>query len=293
MIYINLNSERSCEKVCRRKSMEHFEIFKACFPELELSEAVFNRLAKITPESLLEYREKGRLLGYAVAEKGNLRLLCVLPAYQKRGIGSRLLCQVEDQARQTGAENMTVGGGGSRLFPGMPDMARGFFEKNGYTVGGGYEEMKGDLTSFRAADYDLPVPTGVTFGWYHGPLEDLREAVAAVDETWVQYFGKDTPTFCATVGGEIASFCNVDVWENCLLSNGKNKVGAPGCVGTVPQFRKKGIGLKMVALACEELKKQGCDTCFIHYTGVGRWYARLGIETFLPWHFCEKRLRAE
>ena len=273
--------------------MEHYEIFTACFPELELSEDVFDRLAKITPENVLEYRDNSRLTGYAVAENGNLRLLCVLPAYQKQGIGSRLLHRAEEKARHEGAEKMTVGGAGSRLFPGMPVQARGFFEKRGYTVGAGYEEMKGDLASFHAADYDLPVPPGVSFGWYHGTPEALREAVAAVDETWVQYFGPDSPTYCAMADGEIASFCNVDVWEDCLLSNGKNKVGAPGCVGTVPQFRKKGIGLKMVALACEELKKQGCDTCFIHYTGVGRWYARLGIQTFLTWHCCEKRLCAE
>ena len=270
--------------------MQHYEIFTACFPELDLSKEVFERLSKITPENLMEYRENDRLIGYAVADAGALRLLCVLPAYQKRGIGSRLLCWAEERARQAGAEEMAVGGAGSRLLPGMPEKARGFFEKHGYTVGEVYEEMKGDLASFRAADHDLPVPTGVSFGWYHGPLETLHEAVAAVDESWVQYFGADSPTFCATVGGEIASFCNVDVWEYCLLSNGKNKVGAPGCVGTVPKFRKKGIGLKMVALACEELKKQGCDTCFIHYTGVGRWYARLGIKTFLSWHFCKKQL---
>ena len=84
--------------------------------------------------------------------------------------------------------------------------------------------------------------------------------------------------------------CNAEIWTNCLLSNGKNKVGAPGCVGTVPRFRRKGIGLKMVAMACEELKKQGCDTCFIHYTGVGHWYAKLGFQTFLTWYFCKKRL---
>ena len=32
--------------------MEHYEIFTACFPELELSEDVFDRLAKITPENV-------------------------------------------------------------------------------------------------------------------------------------------------------------------------------------------------------------------------------------------------
>ena len=270
--------------------MNHYEIFTACFPEAEISEAVFHGMAKLTTENLLEYKKNGCLIGYAVADAGVLRLLCVLPECQKQGIGSQLLRQAEERTRRGGAEKMVVGGTDSRLFPGMPQQARGFFEKHGYTVGGGYDEMKGDLARFQADNFDLPVPPGVSFGWYHGPLDPLHEAVAAVDESWVKYYGPDSPTYCAMLDGEIASFCNAEIWENCLLSNGKNKVGAPGCVGTVPKYRRMGIGLKMVAMACEELKKQGCDTCFIHYTGVGRWYARLGFKTFLTWHFCEKRL---
>ena len=270
--------------------MEHYEIFTTCFHELDLSEAAFRHMVKITGENLLEHRESGRLTGYAITENGALWLLCVLPEFQKQGIGSQLLRQAEDKARQAGAEKMTVGGRDSRLFPGMPEQSRGFFEKHGYTVGVGFEEMKGDLTRFRPDDFDLPVPQGVSFGWYHGLLEPLHEAVAAVDPDWVKYYGENSPTYCATLNDEIASFCNAEIWENCLVSNGKNKVGAPGCVGTVPRFRRQGIGLKMVAMACEELKKQGCDTCFIHYTGVGHWYARLGIQNILTWHFCEKRL---
>ena len=75
--------------------MEHYEVFTACFPELSLSEAAFSRMAKITAENLLEHRENGKLIGYAVAEGNALRLLCVLPAYQNKGIGSRLLRQAE------------------------------------------------------------------------------------------------------------------------------------------------------------------------------------------------------
>lgn len=270
--------------------MEHYEIFTACFPELDLSEAAFSHMAKLSEENLLEYRENGTLIGYGVAEGGALSLLCVLPAYQNRGIGSRLLAQAEEKARQVGDTEITVGGRDSRLFPGMPEKARGFFEKHGYAVGEGYEEMKGDLSRFQVEDHDLPVPPGTRFGWYSGPLEPLHAAVAAVDPDWVKYFGAGSPVYCATLEGEIASFCNAEIWTNCLLSNGKNKIGAPGCVGTVPAFRRKGIGLKMVAMACEELKKQGCDTCFIHYTGVGHWYAKLGFQTFLTWYFCKKRL---
>ncbi len=271
--------------------MTYYQVFTACFPELDISRDAFAHRMNLHAQTVLEHRENGQLAGFAMVEKDALRLLCVLPEYQGRGIGSALVRRAESVALSSGAETLTVGGTSpSRLLIGAPEKSVGFFEKHGYAAGECYEEMKGDLSAFRAADYCLPVPEGVSFGWYHGDLAALHKAVAAVDEDWIQYFGPGSPTFCAMMDGEIASFCNVDIWENCLLSNGKNKVGAPGCVGTVPKFRRKGIGLKMVALACEELKKQGCDTCYIHYTGVGRWYARLGMETFFAWRFCKKRL---
>ncbi len=271
--------------------MAYYQVFSACFPELDISPEAFALRMNLRGQTVLEHRENGQLAGFAMLEKDALRLLCVLPEFQGEGIGSFLLRRAEACARESGAETLTVGGTSpSRLLIGAPEQSVGFFVKHGYTAGESYEEMKGDLSSFRAEDYDLPVPDGVVFGWYRGDAAALREAIAAVDEDWPQYFGPDSPTFCAMANGEIASFCNVEIWENCLLSNGRNKVGAPGCVGTVPKFRRQGIGLKMVALACEELKKQGCDTCYIHYTGVGHWYARLGIKTFLTWRFCKKRL---
>ena len=56
-----------------------------------------------------------------------------------------------------------------------------------------YDEMTGDLASFRAADFSLPVPEGAAFGWYHGDFEKMRQAVAQVDDSWPQYFHEDQP----------------------------------------------------------------------------------------------------
>ena len=273
-----------------RKTMTHYEIFAACFPELDLSKEAFETILPISAENVIECREKGKMIGYAVTDRNALRLLCVLPEYQGRGVGSELLSEAESKLRQAGERELIVGGTNSRLFIGAPEKAKGFFEKQGYTVLDHFDEMQGDLSAFRAADYSLPVPEGASFGWYEGDAEALQRAVAQVDADWVQYFPEGQKVFCGMLNGEIASFCAVEEWENCLLSNGKNRVGAPGCVGTVPKFRRKGMGLKMVALACEELKKQGCDTCYIHYTGVAPWYAKLGFRVFLTQYFCEKTL---
>ena len=66
--------------------------------------------------------------------------------------------------------------------------------------------------------------------------------------------------------------------------NGRTlKVGGPGCVGTVPEFRRKGIGLTMVAKVTEIFADEGFDVSYIHYTGVADWYAKLGYRTFAKW----------
>ena len=62
------------------------------------------------------------------------------------------------------------------------------------------------------------------------------------------------------------------------------KIGAPGCVGTVTEYRRQGIGLRMIQLATAWFKEHGYDLSYIHYTYVGHWYARLGYKTVVKWN---------
>ncbi|MCR4620892.1 MAG: GNAT family N-acetyltransferase [Clostridiales bacterium] len=126
----------------------------------------------------------------------------------------------------------------------------------------------------------LSCPQGITFGIYYGPIKPLHEAVAQVDEGWVQYFSEGSRTFCAFEGDRIVSFCNVD----SMCEFGGLRVAGPGCVGTVPECRKLGIGLKMVQKATALLKEEGCYISWIHYTHLENWYARLGYSTVVRWN---------
>ena len=62
------------------------------------------------------------------------------------------------------------------------------------------------------------------------------------------------------------------------------RISGPGCVGTVPAYRKKGIGLEMVRRATIMLKEEGFDLSWIHYTHIGPWYEKLGYRTVLRWN---------
>ena len=147
-----------------------------------------------------------------------------------------------------------------------------------------FEEMALDLADFDPARVSLPVPAGVTFGFYTGSREKLLRAVCQVDPDWTPYFSGEEKAFCALAAGEIASFCLTEDMGVHTLGGHTLRVGGPGCVGTVPAFRRQGIGLRMVAEATFLLKKQGFDCSYIHYTGVASWYARLGYRTFMCWN---------
>jgi predicted N-acetyltransferase YhbS len=74
----------------------------------------------------------------------------------------------------------------------------------------------------------------------------------------------------------------------CILSDlgmqDNLKIGGPGCVGTIPKYREKGIGLEMVRRATVLLKKEKYDISWIHYTHIENWYKKLGYETVLKWN---------
>lgn len=245
--------------------MTNYEIFLQCFPEMKLSESQFNALSGI---------ERGNVFkcsgGFAVTCGNTLRLLCVLPEMRGNGLGTSLLKRTEKHIISVGYDRAELGGTDSELFIGAPESAADFFRKRGYSLTDRVAEMYGTPETLRTAP-EAPAD----FGLFHG--DGLIDAVSAVEPEWTQYFNGGE-IFCGTVGGKIASFCIIDDDMECLFSDG-SRIGSIGCVGTVPEFRRRGIGLKMVELAARELYRRGCGKIFIHYTDVYDWYSRLGFKT--------------
>jgi len=163
------------------------------------------------------------------------------------------------------------------------EMHPGFFDRP-YIAGMDekniYEEMILLLAGLDPLAVEIPVPDGITFGFYQGDRKRLLQAVNEVDPDWVPIYKPGCRVYCAMDEDRIASFCML---ENMGRHQGLLFAG-PGCVGTVPAYRRQGIGLKMVQRVTGILKDEGFDISYIHYTGVARWYARLGYETVLRWN---------
>lgn len=146
------------------------------------------------------------------------------------------------------------------------------------------DEMILDLQTFSPDALKIPVPRGITFGFCPETMhEKLKRAVHSVEPGWVKYYGSVKDVYCAFDGEEIVSFCILTDFGQVSIGNKILKVAGPGCVGTVPGYRRRGIGLRMVQNATAMFKERGYDLGYIHYTGVSGWYAKLGYTHFLSW----------
>ena len=155
----------------------------------------------------------------------------------------------------------------------------GFFQNAGIPDGGIFTELVMDLRKGGPHDTASGIPKGITFCEDRAGIDALREAVSQVEEDWLPYFHEETPVFCAFDRGRIVAFCILSDW-GCHQDL---RIGGPGCVGTIPEYRGKGIGLELVRQATNLLKEKGFDLSWIHYTHLEHWYQKLGYQAVLRW----------
>ncbi|MDE5742090.1 MAG: GNAT family N-acetyltransferase [Oscillospiraceae bacterium] len=279
---------------------EIYKLFLECFPQFPMTENVFRRLLDVDNCQIITHRDSDKLTGFTEVDGNCIRLICVAPEFRGRGIGHVLMQKSEEAIVQNGFKTAFLGGQDSEFFIGAvtpeeqwKNMQNKFFENEGYTAHNGCLEMRMNMSDFDFEELDIPpCPNNITFGYISEDRKtELVEAVKKVSEEWVQYFTFDSPIFVAETDGKIASFCIVDTNADTIISTDKNSVGVVGCVGTVPEYRRNGIGLAMVANAVQDAKQKGCDEIFIHYTYLDWWYGRLGFKTFLHYWFGEKELQ--
>lgn len=276
-------------QICGMKE-EYFNIFGKCFPGMQISYERFCELLHKDSCIYFESKEDNEICAFAVVEDSAIRLICVIPSKQGQGIGTKLISEIEKCAVNKGFDKIIIGGASSGLFIGATSESWEFFKKLGFVSAGGCDEMLLNLEDFQFDKLSLHGSDIAEYGWFNGDLEEIRSAVSSVKENWTQYYNNPGNIYVAKVNGEIASFCLVDTNCQNYLTDKYCKVGMPGCVGTVPKFRNKGIGLEMVARVTEYLKTQGMKVSFIYYTTVAEWYEKIGYRTFLTECFGEKQL---
>ncbi len=269
---------------------EYCDIFNLCFPQFHMSYERFCSLLLKEQSVYFEQIEDDEVVAFAIVEEFAIRLICVSPAYQNHGIGTRLLSDIEENRKEQGYESVITGGVSSQLFIGATSDSWHFFESRGYESVGKCDEMLLELKDFHLEKYALHGKEIAEYGWFEGDMKEILDAVSSVDEGWTPYFTESEKIYVARVDGEIASFCLVDTDCQKYLADHYGRVGMPGCVGAIPKFRNKGIALEMVARVTDYLKEQGMDISFIFFTGVADWYKKIGYQIFLSEIFGTKRI---
>lgn len=147
-----------------------------------------------------------------------------------------------------------------------------------------YDEMLLPLKEFDINRYNKIMEPDISFGFYEGDLDALRKKVEKVNRHWGSlYNGKDR-IYCGYIDGEAACFCLVEDMGTHQINGCEIKAGGPGCVGTLEEYRYRGIGLTMVKHVTQILKEEGYDYSYIHYTGVAPWYEKLGYKISVKWN---------
>ncbi|MBQ5330251.1 MAG: GNAT family N-acetyltransferase [Oscillospiraceae bacterium] len=134
--------------------------------------------------------------------------------------------------------------------------------------------------------FELPQTAGlpgITYGSYTGKVTDLKEMIGRIDRGWIDIFNEESEVYCAFCEGHPVSICMIEDMGEHFIGGRKYRVGGPGCVGTLPEYRKRGIGAQMVLNVTKILRDRGFDLSYIYYTAVGGWYEKMGYKKAVRW----------
>lgn len=270
-------------------------MFSECFPVMSVSESVISEKLKDT-DIFCRY-ENGELIGFSASEDNSLLLLCVKPEYQGKGYGSSLLDETEGHIRNKGFRRVILGRSSRDLFWGavINTMSHRFFEKKGYTAYNGCLSMylyTEDFLFDRLKE-KYPVPDDISFLVSRNSVpSDIYEAVEKTEPKWMRFYRnpEDNAVITAVRNGRTVAFMTAGTDAHTIITEDGYRTGLIGYLGVIPEERKKGIGISMLAFAINYMKSEGCTEIFVNYTSADSWYARAGFEEYLWYWMGEKEI---
>lgn len=274
-----------------------YPLFRVCFPNYPVTEAVFNRQLRPDLARIISRFDGDQLIGYSLIHGNSIALLCVDPSYRNQGIGSHLLELSEETIAQTGAHTILLGRGKHYLLQGVPadePSAQGFFERRGYSADWISVNMELRTKAHVPACLALPdAPHDLRFRFaIECDRQPLLQAVSEANAGWVGIFASCIdPIVLAIQNGRIVGFEIVNPRGGRFGKPGEI-TGDVGCVGVIPSARRQGIGRQMVAYGVEWLKAQGCDAVELRYVALVDWYERIGFSVKRRLWMGEKEISA-
>jgi GNAT superfamily N-acetyltransferase len=249
----------------------------------------------------------------------NISAILVHPKFRRQGIGTELLKEAITIFSQsetslfaqkfTGntdpVSTLVTGQDFAHFFPGIPDdfkEARAFFEKNGWLRdGGACYDLRRNLKDFEISEdikkriSQLKNQGIEILACQEENLDALYELFSDnfsprwLEETRLRAKIEQNPNqiIIALKDSKVIGFSHIFTnqskkigspiyWRNELGAN----YGGLGPIGVSKDFRKIGLGIALLSVCVETVKKSGVDEMVIDWTGLLDFYGRLG---FKPW----------
>ena len=268
-------------------------------------------LSILSEASILRVAEcDGRRSGFCAADaqasqSAGLILLLVDPALQHRGIGTKLFGLVERRLLEQKKEQLKVGAGdGDYFWPGIPtehDGAWTFFKKQGFEEQEHSEDLVQSLRNFETPAWVLARQAAAGFTLHLAEpartaelLEFERRHFAA----WLPFFQNELEQGnygnVLFAQGRDSRICGSLLMRQDdaipWLQEADERTGTLNTLGVAPEKQGHGIGLALTAGAMEHLRRRGCSSCYIQWTGLTEWYGKLGAKPWASYRMAAKAL---
>jgi ribosomal protein S18 acetylase RimI-like enzyme len=262
-------------------------LWARALPQWPVSAEVFR--SKTSGAEQLIMVAGGALAGYiAVARaqaRAQLTVILVDPACRRAGLGSELLAQARRNLPGDATSWSAGSGAGPYFWPGVPeDTPDGwaFLHAHGFAPAGEMADLLVGVARFQAPEWVVSrAGGGVRFEL--AGKGDAAQVIALQERhfpDWTAFYEHQLTlpgtVLVARAYGQIVGTCTVQgpaeydfLWRALV----RGAVGAFGCAGVDPAARRHGIGLAMVARACELLSARGAEACYCAYTYLEDWYA--------------------
>ena len=245
-------------------------------------------------------------------DRGWISLIAVHPKFQGRGVGRALLSRAEAFLRARSRRRSILGGDPGHFLPGVPqeEAALAFFAATGYSFEGEAYDLRRSVAGY-ATPAEVTKALDAHPDLQIRPLRPGEEAqlLAFLDAAFPGRWRYTVARFLEA-GGAIADIMGVVRGLAVLgfahlfhpaspvvgpsmtwASNGTASAGGLGPMGLAPTLRGRGLGLALLDRSIQHLGALGVREIIVDWTGLTRFYGRLGFSTWKRYRHGEKVLR--
>ncbi len=254
---------------------------------------------------------------------GHLSALLVRSDARRQGLGSALLCQIEEDLRALSVSKLVVGADYLHFFPGAPECCSddlgysaqtssalsAFLDSHGFDRGCLEYDLRADLNDLDldALGAKVLTPEGFEVVPYAADFDAETDAFfgRCFPGRWCKEFQdaraagslEKTLLLLVTEGGSVAGFCRIFATDTPILGPSVywrallgEHWGGLGPIGVDDDYRGRGLGLYLLHRSLLELSRRSVSQMVIDWTDLVDFYAKMGFEIWKSYRKWDKTL---